>query len=270
MSLYFGPENDLENLIRTHLFVICPNNSGSTFLKFALATSKRTWNLAREGQHTFGFAGPSARKLGRRVWASKQEWIDVYTNPENYDWSKSQRAWYFQASSRDKTAKIFVEKSPTFLLVVKQLVEHFKNARFLFMVRNPYAVVEGIRRISPRNWRESLPDSEIVTVAAEHVLHCLKYQCHNIKKWADRGVFFTYEQMCGEPEKVQDLIRGLVPQIDDLVLSQRLRVKQYNEELRNMNDQQIERLSPSDLEEINKVFSRYPGVMEFFNYSFLE
>ena len=46
----------LENMkskIKTHLFIISPNNSGSTFLKNALAASEHTWNLKKEGQHTF-------------------------------------------------------------------------------------------------------------------------------------------------------------------------------------------------------------------------
>ena len=65
MSLFYGAKYDLENLIETHLFIICANNSGTTFLRNALATSKHTWNLTREGQHTYGFAGPSSIGLKR-------------------------------------------------------------------------------------------------------------------------------------------------------------------------------------------------------------
>ena len=35
---------------------------------------------------------------------------------------------------------------PPFLLLVDQLERHFRNAKFLFTVRNPYAVCEGICR----------------------------------------------------------------------------------------------------------------------------
>src|SRR5882672_5573280 len=114
-TMHYGSAHDLEALVTTHLFVICPNNSGSTFLKNALATCRRTWNLVREGQHTFGFAGPSS--MGERAhkrWASEQHWIDRFTNPDNYNWPASRRAWYFQAFGTDPLASVFVEKSPPF------------------------------------------------------------------------------------------------------------------------------------------------------------
>ena len=41
---------------------------------------------------------------------------------------------------------MFVTKSTQHVLHVEQIVRHFRNARFLFMVRNPYAVCEGICR----------------------------------------------------------------------------------------------------------------------------
>lgn len=39
---FYGVVHDLERITTTHLFVICPNNSGLTFLRNALATSRRT------------------------------------------------------------------------------------------------------------------------------------------------------------------------------------------------------------------------------------
>ena len=60
-GLHFGDGCDLESRITTNLFIICANNSGSTFLKDALAASRRTWNLTVEGQFMFGFVGTGAR-----------------------------------------------------------------------------------------------------------------------------------------------------------------------------------------------------------------
>ena len=50
--VFYSALHDLERIITTHLFVICPTNSGSTFLRNALATSRRTWNLQNEGRDT--------------------------------------------------------------------------------------------------------------------------------------------------------------------------------------------------------------------------
>src|SRR5262245_51789786 len=172
-ALHYGAVNDLDALVKTHLFIISPNNSGSTFLKNALATSSRTWNLVREGQNTFGFSGP--RSIGKRAlgWASDPRWIDDFVDPTNYDWPAIRRAWYFQAFSRDARASVFVEKSPPFLLIVDELSRQFANARFLFMVRDPYAVVEGILRRAPRVWRNKVPAERTVSAAATHVMTCL-------------------------------------------------------------------------------------------------
>ena len=267
MALHYGAANDLDALVKTHLFIICPNNSGSTFLKNALATSSRTWNLVREGQNTFGFAGP--RSIGKRAlgWASDPQWVDDFVNPGNYDWLAIRRAWYFQAFSHDARASVFVEKSPPFLLIVDELSRQFANARFLFMVRDPYAVVEGILRRAPRAWRNKVPADQTAAAAATHVMTCLKYQRRNVEAWKERAVFFTYERMCAEPDKVERAIAGLVPELNDVRLRQRLRVKGlYDEMLRDMNDQQIARLGERQRREITDVFEREPDVLDYFGY----
>ena len=267
MERHYGAANDLDALVKTHLFIICPNNSGSTFLKNALATSSRTWNLVREGQNTFGFAGPRAVRKQALGWTSDPGWMDEFCQPDNYDWPTTRRAWYFQAFSGDPRASVFVEKSPPFLLIVDQLSRAFSNARFLFMVRDPYAVIEGIVRRSPRIWRNSVPLEQQAAVAARHVMTCLKYQRRNVGECNGRGVFFTYERMCAEPEQVERSIASLVPELSDLTLRQRLRVKGlYDEVLRDMNADQIARLSAAQRRQITDVFRPDCDVLDYFGY----
>lgn len=269
MSVFYGAKYDVENLIETHLFIICANNSGTTFLRNALATCEHTWNLQREGQHTYGFAGPSSIGLkAYKRWASDDEWIEKFTDPKDYNWDVIKKAWYFQAFSQSENATIFVEKSPPFLLIVDQLIENFRNPKFLFMTRNPYAVVEGLLRKSVRSsWYRETNPSDLFKIASNHVINCLKYQRKNIENYADRGVFFTYEQMCENSEKVENSIRGLVPQLADLNLRQRIKVREYDENLRNMNEQQIARLSKDDVCRINEIFILHRDLLESFGYS---
>lgn len=269
MSIYYGAEYNLENLVETHLFIICANNSGTTFLRNALATSRNTWNLRREGQHTYGFEGPSSIGLkAHKRWASEDYWIKIFTDPKNYRWDVIKRAWYFQAFSRSEKATVFIEKSPPFLLIVDQLAENFRNARFLFMTRDPYAVVEGLLRKSVRSsWYRETNPSDLFKIAASHVVNCLKYQRRNIEMWHERGIFFTYEQMCEDSENVERQIRALVPQLVDLNLRQRIKVREYDENLRNMNQQQIARLTRDDFSRINGIFAPHSDLFEFFGYS---
>ena len=270
MKQVYGACYDLNSKVTTHLFVICPNHSGSTFLKEALATCRVTWNLKREGQHTFGFAGPSSLGTGTGLlWASERRFISLFAEEAAYDWAKTRKAWYFQAFAKDPAASIFVTKSPPFLLNVAGLNRSFANARFLFVVRNPYAVVEGIWR---RRWkRPHFNATEMLDAAARHAATCLEYQRRNIDAYHRNGVFFTYETMCDEPTGVEARIRSLVPELDDLELRQRLPVKgRYNEMLTNMNERQIARLDASQIETINRVFRRRQDVLDHFGYPILE
>ncbi len=265
---FFAAPRDIESVVETHVFVIAPNNSGSTFLMQALVTCRQTWNLLLEGQFAFGFTGPNTRDHGRLLW-SLRPWRDRFANPAAYDWPTNRRAWYFQAFASDPQASVFVTKAPPFLLQVGALRRHFRNAKFLFMVRNPYAVCEGIHRY--RTGQPLPPDMGYFEAAAEHVVNCLALQRDNLETHGSRGVLFTYEAMCDEPERVERAIRSLVPALDDLNLRQKLAVKgRYDEMLSNMNARQIARLTSKQIAIINQVFRRRGDVLDYFGYEIME
>ena len=272
MSLVYGADCDLERTVTVHLFVICPNNSGSTVLKQALATCRDTWNLTREGQWMLGYGGPVP---GRRdlpgvnlLWASTPRLVDLLSDAGARDWARIRKAWYFQAFARRAGASVFIEKSPTHLLLVDELAANFANPRFLFMVRNPYAVCEGICRYEGA--RRSVPDPALPEQAARHVVRCLEIQRRNIAVHRSDGVFFRYEDMCAEPERVATELRALVPELDDLNLRRRLPVKgQYYEMLTDMNARQIARLTPERIAAFNRVFRDHRDLLAHFGYEML-
>ena len=269
MNRVYGALHDVGGAVRTHLFGVAPNNSGSTFLKEALTTCRATWNLQHEGQRMLGFVGPSQYRKIPLIWNAEPEWRAVLTDPGAYDWPRTRRAWYFQAFARTPEASVFYTKQPPFLLYVGELARHFPNPKFLFMVRNPYAVCEGICR----NLRRSglARGRDLPAAAARHVVHCFDSQRRNVETHGERGVFFTYEAMCDEPEAVEAKIRALVPELDDLRLRQRLLVKgHYHEPLTNMNERQIARLDAARIETFNRVFEKRRDLFEHFGYELLE
>ena len=176
------------------------------------------------------------------------------------------------ANAADARASIFVTKSPPHVLCVAQLARTFANARFLFMVRNPYAVAEGICRY----YRSSFPPPYLgqfetrgkclAEAAATHAANCLRLQRRNVEAWEHCGVFFAYERMWAEPGAVADEIRALVPQLDDLTLRRRIRVKSYDEVLGDMNP----RLRADDLAVFNRVFRAHEDVLAHFGYQLME
>ena len=269
MSRVYGAMHNLERAVGTHLFGIAPNNSGSTFLKEAMATCRGTWNLWYEAPRVFGFAGAPIYQRIPLIWTAERDWLARLTIPGAYDWERNRRAWYFQAFARSPEASVFYTKAPPFLLYVGELARHFSNPKFLFMVRNPYAVCEGICR----NLRRSglARGRDLPAAAARHVVNCLEYQRRNIETFGDRGVFFTYEAMCDEPEAVEEKIRTLVPELDDLRLRQRLLVKgNYHEMLTNMNARQIARLDAAQIAIFNRVFRERRDLLDHFGYEILE
>ena len=283
MSSVRGTGLDLASLIETHLFVVCPNNSGSSFLSAALGGCRAVWRLPQEGQTIRGFAGPAttracgpARWFPGLLWASEQRWIDLFSDPRSHDWRRTCKAWYWYARAHAADASVFVAKSPQHVLHVEQLAGHFANARFLFMVRNPYAVCEGIcRRYRTRlaeHFRRQFtaPGRSLPAAAATHVANCLARQRRNIEAWRDRSVFFTYEQMCGEPAAVAEKVRALVPAIDDLVLDRRIAAKDYDEVLANMNGRQLANLRAEDVAAFNRVFREHRDTLAWFGYELMD
>ncbi|MCY7296704.1 sulfotransferase [Alteromonas sp. a30] len=261
-TLYPGAMYDLHKKVKTNLFLICPNNSGSTFLKGIMAHSRNTWNLKREGQHMAGFQGNSTSGIGAELLWATDKWLSYFTDETAYNWPKTQKAWYFTATALHPDASVFFTKSPPAIVWVEQLKQHFFNSQFIFMVRNPYAVVEGIARRK----RDKFPRQEILGMAADHIMKCFELQIKNIEKHQD-ALFFTYEEMCSAPDKIAEQLASFVPELNDLNMDVAIPVKgNYCESLRNMNDQQISNLSQHDLSEINRVFDRYPEYLGYFGY----
>ena len=283
MNYVPGAGRDLARLIGTHLFVVCPNNSGSSFLAAALETGRATWRLPKEGQMIRGFAGPvPIRAYGRErwfpglLWASEPRWLDLFTDPRHYDWPRTRKVWYFHARAHVPDATVFVTKSPPHILHVEHLVRHFRDATFLFMVRNPYAVCEGIcrryrTRLGARFQRQFVvPGKSLPAAAATHVANCLVWQRRNVETYRDRSVFFTYEEMCAEPVTVARKIEALVPELDDLILRRRLAVKEYDEMLTDMNARQLANLDAEDVAAFTHVFREHRDTLGYFGYALLD
>ena len=270
---------DLARLLDAHLFVICPNDSGSSFLLHTLEACRMVWRLPREGVQMHGYAGPLPNRphgpdgwIPGLLWASEPRWIDLFANPRNYDWPHTRKAWHFHAFAADAHASVFVTKSPPLVLCVEQLNRHFRNARFLFMVRNPYAVCEGIcryyRNSFPSCYRRQFQESGkcLPTAAATHAVNCLAWQRRNVEAWGSQSAFFTYERMCAEPEAVAGEIRALAPQLAGLDLRRRVKVKGYDETLTDMNARHFARLEADDLAAFNRVFEMHKDILGHFGY----
>ena len=262
--IHYGAQSPLATQIQTHLFLLCPNNSGSTFLIRVIENNTNIWSLVREGQHVPGYSGPRARGSKMHLsWASTPKERARYRDASAYDWEKTKQAWYFQATASNKDATIFATKAPPFLLIADMLEENFSNAKFIIMVRNPYAMAEGIMRRSPSS-------GKMLMQIASHILNCFEIQAENIKKLAGRSTFFTYEEMCAQPEQISKKLQVLEPALQNLEFDKSVPVKGlYNEPLTNFNARQIEKISKEQIDILSEEFSARSHLIERFGYKLL-
>jgi len=214
-----------------------------------------------------GFVGPSTRRSGwPLIWAATEQSRSHFENGA-YDWDRTKIAWYFHAKAVGADASVFFTKSPPFLLIARQLADAFSNAKFLIMVRNPYAALEGILRRHGRR-TSGLPRSRVVKTAAMHLVQCLGFQARNRSLLSGRCASFSYEEMCANPTDVACQIESLVPELDDLDLAQRLPVKGiYDETLRNMNEDAFARLAPETVRVANEIFVKHRPLLDKFGYA---
>jgi hypothetical protein len=262
---YPGALYDLDTLIKTNLFLICPNNSGSTLLKGIFANSQNTWNLQKEGQHMLGFQGVSTNGTGAELLWATDKWLKYFSDEQAYNWPETKKAWYFTATSLSPDASVFFTKSPPAILWVNQLKQHFNNSKFIFMVRNPYAVVEGIAR---RKKNTISSREERVSLAAQHIMKCFELQRRNIETYKEEGMFFSYETLCNKPDEIAAKVVEFIPELSDLDMGEAIPVKgMYHEPVRNMNEQQVDMLSKNDLKNINRVFDQYRDDLDYFEYT---
>lgn len=254
--------------VKRHLFLLAPNNSGSTFLAAALGQCRRAWSLPREGQHVTGFAGPSSRGTGTRLlWAADPASLAAFTDAAAYDWDRTRRAWHFHARAQDAAADTLIVASPPFLLIADQIAAAFPDACFLIMVRNPYAVAEGILRRG-LDAGPVAPGDTLAAAAARHIVAAFAAQDANRAALGERAVFFPYEEMCREPAAVARRITALVPALADLRLDRSLPVKgRYHEPLRDMNADQVARLTPDQRADLDAVFAAHRPLLTSFGYT---
>jgi len=128
------------------VFLVGCNNSGTTMLNHFLGLHPDIDPLRREGQDSPCMPSPSdypdghGFKLGR-VWSEKAE---IFRVPEVENVEQLKQSWLAMRVS--KGGKYVMEKSPPNTVRSIWLQDNFPDSRFIGIVRNGYAVSEGIKR----------------------------------------------------------------------------------------------------------------------------
>lgn len=228
-----------------HLFILCPPYSGSSVLWQLISKSTLVSSLAREGQML-----PDVVPLMRgNAWSPDKE----------IPWQQVKEIW---RSHWDLDRPLLLEKSPPNLMRAAEIEAVFRPARFVAMIRDPYAFCEGRARRHNSTLEE----------AATFWVRCAEQQIRNIEQ-LEHIVWFTYEQFVEQTHdslaKVESLFDGLRLNNYDIDANAAPMGRVRSGALRNLNGEKIDLLSNGQIDQINAVLRTAPEVMRFFGYNYL-
>ena len=216
------------------VFIVGCYNSGTTLLHDILAQHEKIAHLPREGQYcTDQFVIPSAVGL-TRAWALKPELFIPKTAVLAPDAKIVQRQWCSLAQPASRP--LILEKSIPNAARIQWLNEHFQQACFIALVRNGYAVAEGIRRkagqpleVAACQWQRS---NQIMLEQLEQV---------------PRQILLTYEELTQHPAAtLQRVLKFLdLPPMPELARRE-FTVHGMTSPVRNMNERSLKQLSEQD------------------------
>ncbi len=184
------PDCDFEQQLNGHTwcFVVGCNNSGTSILQNMLGKHVDVSVMPLEGQmHTKTF--PRAKKKGHeRVWSEYQD--ELINMPSLNDNVLKRLVFDWIHALPCMSSKVIVEKTPSNLLRMDWLQEAFPQAHFIGIVRNGYAVCEGIKRKGNKNFER----------AALH-WNCVNKLLIENSKRMKHYLEISYENLCDFPEE---------------------------------------------------------------------
>lgn len=235
----------------TFLFILSPPFSGSTLLNQILSTSS---NIScnneiglREGQHL---------PIAHNIMFNDNRW-DVQ---KQFPWQTIKKIWM---KYWDLSKAVLLEKSPPNIIRAIEIEKHFTNCKFICLVRDPYAQIEGkIRR----------HEKEIVE-ATKEILFYLKIQQKNIKQLKN-VLLLSYEELTNSPEIAKDKIIEFVPTLSDINTKQQYKAHNFKTSSKmgivNLNKEKIEKLTDKQIILINSIFEKEKEVLEYFDYQIVK
>ncbi len=241
-------ENTIDNEIEKPIFVFGCCNSGTTILWEALKSHNGLLGPHVEGQDLEGLPASMRHHLGKstfRLWANPKFKLCYYRTEEDYDQNERQELIRIYQEF-EKPGKRFITKSPADTLRARLIQAYFPNAYFVGIVRNGYAVSEGIVRK-----RKSDPDRPqfeglytTIDEAAEQWFRANVIVVSH-EKFLRRYKVVRYEDLVEDPQNVLSSVLEFC-ELDKTDLP----VPSFDNTL---NQKQISRLSGYEIETITRI-----------------
>ncbi|MCW8091278.1 sulfotransferase family protein [Alteromonas sp. ASW11-130] len=229
------------------VFIVGCYNSGTTLLSELMGRHPDMSALPTEG-HFITDQFKKDYDLGiPRMWVDREDIFRLTENDEGPDVIRIKKEWGMRLNLKKK---VLVEKSPPNTGRTRWFQKHFENAHFIGIVRNGYAVAEGIsRKGDPKAMKDGWPmeksawqwarSNEIMLDDAKH-----------LKKFH----LLRYEDLASSPQQELNKIAEFLslPAFPD-VRNENFSIHERNDSVKDMNQSSISKLSQADISIVNDV-----------------
>jgi hypothetical protein len=230
------------------VFLVGCYNSGTTLLRKMLGSHPLVSALPVEGQYlTDQF--PSDHEIGlSRMWVLREDLYRLNENTLGPDPTRIQREWGMRLN---QSRPIFLEQTPANAARTRWLQEHFQNAYFIGIVRNGYAVAEGIvRKAKPVHLKQGWS----IEQAAYQWARSNEILCEDASH-LEHFIWCKYEDLAeNTEEEIQRILKFLeISEFGGVDLSKKWTVHEREHEIKNLNNESIERLTQEQIDAISLV-----------------
>jgi hypothetical protein len=245
------------------IFIVGCYDSGTSLLARLLAAHSKISGL-NEGVFKTGQLVTPEELGWPRLWCQVADQVRLKAGDRSVNVRKLKKDWMLFF---DRSKPVYLEKSIVNGARLTWLQENFNNSYFIFIIRNGYAVSEGIRRRTLRVFHGQTPKkfwyAEIRSrfTGSYPIELCAEQWVTNnkiIENDAKEIRFFKkifYEDLCENPHKTLADIYGFLGLDDEsssLLEGQRWKIHEY-EQIKNMNDKSFKSLSGDDIKKIEKI-----------------
>lgn len=179
----------------------------------------------------------------RRLWALKPELFRLDENTQTtIDSNRLKKEWaYFY---NDVKRPVLLEKTIANAARTRWFQKYFQPASFVVLLRDPYAVAEGIRRKEGHSLEDAITQWK---VSYQQIFDDLGR--------IERSLVLTYEEMTDNPAEVLGRITGFlnISPFELDVSGKEFTVHKVKSEISNKNASSYKKLTPEDYEIINRI-----------------
>ena len=254
------PRPITENKLNTHfLFILTLPNSGSTALAKLLDSSPFTGTLTNNAEGQWLIPGMCKE--------------DRWNNNKYVDYKSVFSVWSTKTQrllSKNPDLEVIIEKSPPNMMRIEKLIDFFSNYSLLANNRNPYAYCASLlyryhdgENLESFERLEKINDAALEWISKSRTLKsaAIKFKIPVI----------TYEDFCKSPASI--ICNLNIPENvkNSINFDSNVLVKDYSaQKIENKNEEQISKLTRSEIETVTTLLQPESTLLEYFGYSFIK